>query len=296
MRFYDRDNTYRPYLVGELALRQFPSVFGAKWRAPVPPVTVTRDSREFRLVSFCRGQPFPRSSTPAANTYITPWTTAVFEVLENGSRSTAWTIRAMEGQGVTGNHLFMSRFECQLIDSRLIAAFPEVLWQEEPDWKFLVEFSRLRDFAQDDLWTFRSLPAIRALGPYTTNFEVTVRGVTLRSLDIRATRQLQEYVRGGYRRTSDLTLMFTSTVHQVRVDLARIVDDRGREIRFGDGKEVWPGKKYTAGIEVPRDAVSLDLTFAVHRSEFVEFLVRPVMSSSNASFPALSKPATNSGP
>jgi len=283
LRFYERDAAYRPHGVGELPVRISGRGRAAPWHAPVPPVRIERDGREFALVALRGGEPAP-SELKWPYVFIAPWTTALFEVREQGQPNEGWTIKGLELLDATGNHLFISQPRVLWVNGQLATAFPHVLWADEPDWKFVVEFSPTRDFVAEDLCTFQSLPAIRNQGPFTTNCAAVVHGVSFQSLDLRATSQVTRLGRDGYRRTTDLTLIFTSAVQRVRVDLARVRDDRGRELRFGRGWEPWPGK-FTTGLEVPIDATSLDLTFAVHPCEFVEFLVRPDLGSARATGP-----------
>jgi len=105
-----------------------------------------------------------------------------------------------------------------------------------------------------------------------------VGGVTLQSMDIRATTQIPPHRPDQYGRTTDLTLLFTSAVARVHVDLARLTDNRGSELRCADGEESQKGK-YTVGLEVPLDATWLDLTFGIRQSEVVEFLANPGLVS-----------------
>jgi hypothetical protein len=66
------------------------------------------------------------------------------------------------------------------------------------------------------------------------------------------------------------------------VDLARVEDDHGRELRFGNGVDQYRGR-YLAGLELLTNTTAIHLTFAVQRSEVVEFVVRPVFVSNAAS-------------
>ena len=328
LRFYERDAAYRLHRVGQVSVRNGAAGVGPTWRAPGPPVSVWREGRQFSLVGLRGGLVPSKLSWPL--TCVAPWTTALFEVRENGQVSAEWTLKSLEVFGATGNrfaipqpyvgqvgeqlatslpHIELSENgpanEPWTFDSRevfgpagnyfalpqprvgqvsaqLARSFPHVLWADEPDWKLVVEFWRARNFALEDLWTFKSLPAIRRRPPFTTNCQAVVHGVTLQSLDIRATTQIRPHRPDQYRRTTDLTLLFTSALARVHVELARVTDDRGRELRFADGTETWIGNypvRYTVGLEVPLDATWLDLTFGIRQSEVVEFLVNPGLVS-----------------
>ena len=68
-----------------------------------------------------------------------------------------------------------------------------------------------------------------------------------------------------------------SSLAGFRVSLVRAIDDRGREappIRSG----FWMNDKrtqYSLPLHIPPGAKRVDLTFAVSRSRFVEFIVKP---------------------
>ena len=64
----------------------------------------------------------------------------------------------------------------------------------------------------------------------------------------------------------------------MRSDLARVEDDLGRELRFGNGVDQYRGR-YLAGLELLTNTTSVHLTFAVQRSEVVQFVVRPVFAA-----------------
>ena len=57
LRFYERDTAYCPHRVGELAVRLSGNGASKTWRAPVPPIRVARDGREFTLVALRGGEP-----------------------------------------------------------------------------------------------------------------------------------------------------------------------------------------------------------------------------------------------
>jgi hypothetical protein len=68
----------------------------------------------------------------------------------------------------------------------------------------------------------------------------------------------------------------------VRLRLLRAVDDRGRD--WGFITPAWPPPAgfYKFRIEVPKDARTVDLTFGVTRSLYVEFLARPEFIGTNS--------------
>jgi hypothetical protein len=280
LRFYDRDAAYRPVRAGELTVRN-PAPGGPGWNASAPPILVPDGGSEFVLQSLrCRrGSPLDQNSASFA-----PWTDAEFAVRENGQPSSAWTVRSIAAVGATGNRLATAYPVVEFGDDRIRAHFPGALWSEEPDWKVTAEFSRARDYAPEELITIKSLDAARSRFPVTTNLtpQVETNGARLQSVTLVAgVSQIRRYNRGEYFPNSELTLLFSARVDRIRVKLTQVTDERGRAVRFGHSSDTSAGK-YTAGLELPADVTVLDLTFAVHRSRFIEFMARPTWNFSNA--------------
>jgi hypothetical protein len=291
LRFYDRDAAYRRVFAGEVTV-QNPFPGGSGWNAPPPPVRVLEGSSEFALLSLrCRGGPPVENASTAGllaplelpSPFLAPWTDTDFAVLENGQPGSAWTVRSIAAAGVTGNRLASAYPAVELVDDRIRAHFPGALWSEEPDWKVTAEFSRARDYAPEELITIKSLNAVRSRFPVTTNLspQMETNGARLQSVTLVAgLSQIRPYRGGDYFPNSEVTLLFTVRDDRTRVNLARVTDERGRAVRFGHSSDASAGK-YTAALELPADATTLELTFAVHRSRFIEFLARPAWNFSN---------------
>lgn len=270
-----------PPWLGDLMIPN-PSRRAALWHAPATPVSVTNQEAVVTLLSLRSGYDPPAALTnsfpPLTQTVsvLASATIAAFQVTERGRTNPAWSIRGLEARGSSGNWFRSSLFTAD--EDRLLAAFGDVLWPDEPDWRLRGEFSRTAGYAAGDLVTLTSVSGLRTNPPFTTNLQVEANGVLLKSLELRGTRQVRRWVRGAYHPNSDLALEFTAPAG-MRVDLVRIADDRGREVRFGHLTQPTP-TRLEAGVELPYDIRTVDLTFAVHRSLFAEFLVRPDWNTS----------------
>lgn len=73
-------------------------------------------------------------------------------------------------------------------------------------------------------------------------------------------------------------------VEGLRLRLVHAADDRGRELRHVPGYAEASGP-HNFWLEMPPDARALDLTFAVTRSRFVEFVARPEFIRTNGVAP-----------
>jgi len=272
--FYERNPAYQPAYVGEIAVRNEMVDRTASEPAPFAPVTAIRNGVEFSLVSLRCGEPPPPGLSNRYN-FIAPPTTAWFEVRHDGRIDTNWMIRSVEVFGVTSNRFSLPQPTISETNGRLGLAFSEVMWPDEPSWKMTVEFARIREFGTNGLVTFGPFPAVRLAKPLSTDLKTEVRGIKFETLGIRPTTWYLPFRRSPYLRTTDVTLAYSSPEPTLRVDLARVEDDQGRELRFGNGVDQYRGR-YLAGLELLTNTTSIHLTFAVQRSEIVEFMVRPV--------------------
>ena len=293
IRFHDRSPPYRADPLGAVVVRNGAQVNVPPLGGQEPPVSVAQNGITFTLVKLSSGEALP-SWRRGTESGLAPWTTATFEVKEGGRVSTNWTIRRINGSGAASNSFTVTYPKVVVKEGRLTPGFANVLWPDEPDWNLSVEFVRNRSFAPEDLWTLRGVPATRANGMFTTNFPTAIHGGVQAGLSLQPAGMLSG-AEGGYLRTTDLGLSFTSLVSNLRVELARVVDNHGRELKFGDGVYLWPfsgpNGRYVAGLELAADTESVDLTFAFQQPYRIEFKVKPTFIRTNFSstFPAPDK-------
>lgn len=275
MRFHRREPSYQPRPVGEITVR-LPGEAMAQQRsalAPFAPETVDRTGTTFALVNLRSGEPPPSALSNRYN-FVAPPTTAWFEVRHGSEVDTNWIIRGVEAFGSTGNRFSLPQSQVLVTNGQIALAFFDVLWPDEPGWRLAVEFARVREFGTNGLVTLGPFPALRLAPPYTTNLLAEAHGISFGTLGIRATTWYLPFRRSPYRRTTDLSVAYASAERALRVDLAGVRDDLGRDLRFGDGIDQARGR-YVAGLELLTNTTSVELTFAVHRSVVVEFNVRP---------------------
>jgi hypothetical protein len=293
LRFYERDPQYRPHRIGELevgnaAYGRFP-----EWAASTPPVAVKQGELEFSLVELRSVEPVPEG-LKIQRSYIAPWTTAAFAVRREGKEDPAWRLRKFEALGSTGNSFTIYMSPVQRRGSQLGLGFSNVLWPDEPAWKFRVEFSPEANFAPGETWTARSVPLRRGSATVLSNLKVSLQGTVLSNLEVRVLSPAELQPSLPPPRNTTLKLQFTPLVPGLRVDLVNAVDDRGRVLPHDDGFDFPPGT-YETRVQAFPDSHSADLTFAVRQSHIVEFLVKPVYLTTNvaSTFPAGAKSGTN---
>jgi hypothetical protein len=152
-----------------------------------------------------------------------------------------------------------------------------VPWPDEAAWKLRVEVCRAGAFRSAELWTFRSLPAPRA-GKTVRHIKGTTRGgITLSVQSLHHYRPPGELVRKLIKPfpSAGVRLRTWGLSDDMRVSLIRATDDRGRVLatsRYGYRGE---DGEHSFNYQLPADAKTLDLTFAVQKPRFVEFLAAP---------------------
>jgi hypothetical protein len=283
LHFYERDQQYRPHWIGELKVRNPVHVRFREWSASAPPVTVKQGELKFSLVELRSAEPVPERLRTQASS-VARWTIAVFEVRHLDMEDSSWKVRRFEALGATGNSFTLFAPKVQQRDGELLVGFSNVLWPDEPIWKFKVEFSSEANFVPDETWTAHTVPLGRGAPTVLSNLNVSLQGTTLTDLELRVLSQSELSPSLPPPRNTSLKLQFNPAIPGLRIDLVRAVDDRGRELSRDDGLE-FPLGTCATRFQTFADSQSVDLTFAGRKSRLIEFLVRPVFVGSNAPSP-----------
>jgi hypothetical protein len=281
LRFYESDPfRSRTWREGALTVRNPAPAAKRRSSAPAAPVKATNGTLEVTLTRLDSGGPPPRRPLTVRGA-IAPWVTAEFEFREQGRPTTDWTIKRIDAFGATGNHVVGDRLVVELEEGRRVARFTAAFWKDEPDWSVLVEVTPTRNFPEGTLWTAR-LPARAFLGEaLSTNLPAATHGLIQFRLAVGPASFIPGTGAAPERRVTSLKAYFTPSAPDLHVDIARAVDDTGREGRVTPSLMPRTGI-CEASVELLDGASFVDLTFAVHRSRKVEFRVRPMFVSTNA--------------
>jgi hypothetical protein len=285
LKFYSQNFQAASHVdpAGELVLPN-PARRASSWSAPAAPASGD-GAQTFALRSLFSGS---ATGMPFTNRYG-PRALATFQVLEAGRTNSLWAIRGLEGRGASGN--FFRSHWAAAPETPLFVGFLEILWPDEPDWRLRVEFTRMTGFPAEDLVTIKAINAVLTNPPFTTNLQLVVNGVTLDSVELRGTRQIRRsWARDAYRPNADFALVFHKPPG-MQVDLVRMTDESGRNVRFADVTQPTPSV-LEASVEVLPSCRSVDVTLAVHKSRLAEFLVRPDWDTSRwaTAYSAFSQP------
>ena len=287
LRFYEYDLfRVRGRRAGEVAVRNPARIVKPPPSAPAAPVKATNGVLEVTLNSLRCGGPPPRRPLTAKSA-IAPWVTAEFEFRENGQPTTNWTVKRIEAFGTTGNYFSGDRLAVELEEGRRVARFTGAFWQEEMDWKLVVEVAPTRNFPADSLWTLRLPTRAFLRQSFVTNLQAEVRGLRNSQLAIGPAHVDLRGKAAPERRVAFLRVNYSPVSPDLHVDLASATDDQGRELIIARSLASRPGS-CEADMELLFNAELVDLTFAIHHSRKLEFRLRPAFVSTNAPsiFPA----------
>jgi hypothetical protein len=278
-RFYQRESG-RLRLLGEVAVPNAHPVTASTSTAASPPVTTKQDDIEFSVTMLRSGG---EVATNLIRPYVqvAPWTEARFAVRERGQLATNWTVRKLRITSESGNRLNPPSSAVPSTNGDYRVAFPDALWPDEAGWKIRGEFARGSGFVETNRWTMRSIPAIRNTSAFTTNLSQELNGLRIDQVGLRPSTQFIPYVRGGFRRTTDLTVDYAPNTDRLHIALVGATDNNERPLRFSGGSEPMKNR-YVVGLEMPTNSTTVSLTFVVHEGREVEFFVKPDWVTTNA--------------
>ena len=276
LRIYEPGQQYpEAKLIGEFTIENPKPGKYPVWTAPAPPVTAVEGDMSVTLVDLSVGT--GRGSNkwkPAPNPTVS-MTRAGFRLERNGQPTKEWRPVTVEASDATGN-LINGIWGTGRERSLEYLELQPSLWPGESAWKLHVGFSQRSNFVASELWTLR----VPIPNTSTTNLAQT----NLQGAVLKYTGQArQSSLKGDHH----FAFRVTPPRPEYRLTLAKAVDDRGRE-----AKEVGSYEspiEWAFALKTHADATNLDLTVALHRTRYFDFLVRPQIISTNDSG---SKPVT----
>jgi hypothetical protein len=203
------------------------------------------------------------------------WTCANFRIAQHGRPTKEWAPIEIPLSDATGNVNVPESGNQYEHAGELHLAFQDGLCSNESAWKLRVECSRTAGFAPPDQWTVRGVAVPKPGAVAHSTSSATRHGVELRLIGIAGIGA--SFPDGGPTDWDppSVHVRARSPLDGKHLMLVRATDDRGREVStFSSGST--DRDRYSSGLKIPAGASSLDLTFAVHPSRFVEFLARPV--------------------
>jgi len=289
---------------GELVITNPAPAAVENWAPESLPVTKSDGDLEVTLTKLVAGAPFPyrEGEHPLTNDPANQCVHLHFDFRQNGQPTTNWAPWPVVTSDATGNRVrgliydYPSNGINPIYPDRIHPSFPVVfdgyyyrpgLWPDHTPWKVRLEFIHRSSFGGEETVTFTNL-AVRSGNQQDfedewtwdaskTNFsfvaEQMVNGVKLKLLP--PLLYSPEILPGGKHLA---VLIYADTEGEARamnLTLLQASDENGQEVatpfRNGGG---WAGH---FALEFPhaRDAKTLNLKLALHKSRFVEFTVTP---------------------
>jgi hypothetical protein len=300
VRVYTTNNLGRSTRAAEFIVRNPAHRHYPVWQPEALPITKQNGEVDFTLTKLVTGVT-SSSELKAASNDERAWTKAFFRITQNG-QPVQWRPERIEMSDATGNQLAStsrsnetvdgqedSRYDLlkalgqvpshnETLDGQEVLRYHQALWPDESAWKLRVEFSRKPDavFAADELWSIRGIQVPDANSYTESDLKTNLHGATIFLVGM-AGEHAAPKGQQSFRGSACLEVNVWSMPDDYRLTLIRVMDESGREMpSTGSAKSVQPDlATYGYGLRLPKDAKTLDITLALHKSRFVEYLVKP---------------------
>jgi hypothetical protein len=256
-----------------------------KWTPEPLPNTQSDGDLDVTLTRLISGvQGFNGSRNQMKNDPINKAVLAAFRTEQKGIVVTNWQPFRIETSDATGNRIFNNSWSNTREGDEAVMTYQWGLWPDESAWKLRVEMSRTSGFNDDELWTVENIPVNSGrqqdLWGYNnrrgnTNAafaETTLSGIHLKLFP--ATQFTDENYGNGQKR-GGLRVQIDPEPEgvQMRMTLAKVTDEQGRDLQSWGANG--GGGNYVFQLQDVRDAKTLNITLALHKSRFVEFTAKP---------------------
>jgi hypothetical protein len=252
-----------------------------KWTAePLPDTQSDGDLNVTLTRLICGVEGFQRGSK---NDPMNKAVLAAFRTEQNGVVMTNWQPYRIAMSDATGNQIQNNSWSNRRENEEAVMVYQWGLWPDEPTWKLNVEMTRTSGFKDDEEWTVQNLPvktgSQQDLNNYSRNnrtnaafAETTLSGVHLRMFPA---VQFTDQNLGNGQKMGGIRLQVDPEPEtlQMRMGVGSLTDEQGHNLRSwgpngGGGNE-------TIQIQDLRNAKTLNVTIAIHKSRFLEFTVKP---------------------
>jgi hypothetical protein len=194
-----------------------------------------------------------------------------------------WRVASVRVSDATGNSVKSTSMGWGGDDEPFFTFRPG-LWPGESAWKLACEIKRSKGHGPAELITFRNVPlgqlgATNRIG-WTTNFQ----GVAI-TLDHLVRKPPLTNDSWSSSEISGVRLTHSTLATNTHLDFVRLVADTGETVRSESSSSSDAERTYSFR-ELPLEAKTADITFAVHRSHRVEFVVKPEIRTARLELPA----------
>lgn len=258
----------------------------AKWTAEPVPDTQSDDDLDVTLTKINYGVSFNGGRGMAANDPASQAVFVSFHAEQKGVTATNWQPIRIETTDAYGNDVFnnsWSNSRDQNGDATMTYQYG--LWPKQTPWKLHVEFSRNSGFHDDELWTVTNVTVKPGTwqdmwggnyGPRTrTNSAVATGTVNGFQLQLFPVFQFTDQNYGNGQKPGGFRIQSDRSTDGMQMTLVKATDENGRDIPFWGGNSWGNDNSHQFQLQNLRNAKSLNLTIALHKSRFVDFTVTP---------------------
>jgi len=215
----------------------------------------------------------------------TPINLGQLELRSTTDSNIHWQVASVGVQDATGNHCECGNLALGGLGKDWFSFSPG-LWTNESAWKLLLGVKRTTGFKPDELLKFENVPlgelnqsnrlawTTNAQGVTITLTSLVRRAPALENLLVRSNLSVVEFEIAGLRNGQP-------------VDLIEAVTDDGTKLKAAR-QDLWQkgpdsGRRYQFGT-IPREAHTVNFTFAVQTNRTLEFLVKPELVTKPVQF------------
>jgi hypothetical protein len=269
VRFYSRDSSYKFHLLAEFwAPNPAPRTYDV-WRASAVPISKTFGNNEYRFLSLMEDQAPPRG---AQTSTLPPggWSTATFTAGTRGQPGTRWKVGSIALSDATGNVSIPDNTHFSSVGDYLLFSFNRSFWGSETAGKLRAEFVRENGFAPNELVTFRNIQVPSGKSSVAIQTQKRAGDVALRVEQLQRHTPAVRMADGRW--NLELTTALVPATAAMHVSLAEVRDQTGQELSPGVTHKLANGRQSFLFHTGPQ-SLTLNITFAVQKSRFVQFVV-----------------------
>lgn len=288
---YQQEFTEKVLRIGAFTVRNPRPGNSLTWTAETLPATRRTNQLEISLTKLETGLTGQETGHGPAGEGAKSFSRATFKLKENGAPTENWSLCGISSSNAAGEFRPGGSYSSRWQRGEHKVDFEGGLWLEEPAWKINVDFARTGDFPSDELWSIKGV-TVPLTGWLMENRIVT--NIFNEELEFVGVSGPKTYLPEGYTSLQPHATILVRTAHPmhgVRIALVEVRDDQGRKLatKGSSARTSMGGRGNTPkemlhgfAVEIPEDAKSLDITFAVTRVRSVEFLAKPVMFDSKS--------------
>ncbi|GEM_PF-1247182 len=253
-----------------------------EWKPEPLPLTRTNGELAFTLEKVWTGV---LNSTPVApaGEFDDPYARLVFRISKNGQPFDQWEPKAVQLHDPQGNHASAASWNSGSEQGLETFTFRPSLWPDEP-WRLQVEFARkpTAEFGPAELIRVPAIEIPARDGYTSIHFSTDVLGYIGQKIEVIGLAGPNGKVPGGNRFTSgsySLEVKTTAFPKKLRLTLVRLKENTGKEAQAqGSG---WTDTDYSFDFRFSPEAKKVDLTLAVQKTIFLDFVVKPEQFKTN---------------